>query len=159
VALGSSGAPADGFASDGAPASRWARERLYGTGGVLFHGPAFQVLDDVRGPTPDWAAARVRSTAEMGWPEESWVTDPAAVDGCLQLAVLWAAEVLGRATLPMQIEAYEQYRRPPVSGPLRCALRRRDVGALTASADVRLFGPDDTPIADLRGIALVARPS
>ena len=44
-------------------------------------------------------------------------------------------------------------------GPLRCVLRRRDTGPHAARADARILAADGTPVADLRGIELVARPS
>ena len=163
MAWGGTGLPAgDGFLPVGRHAGvtgvPWGRDRIYGPG-ALSYGPAFQVLEEVHALAEDAASARVRGTAAMGWPDGPWTTDGAAVEGCLQLAVLWAAQAHGLAALPMHIEEYEQYAASAAPGPLRCALRRREVGALTARADVRLFGPDGAPLADLRGIELVARPS
>jgi acyl transferase domain-containing protein/NADP-dependent 3-hydroxy acid dehydrogenase YdfG len=160
LAWGGPGLPAtDGFGPAGAGGAAWGRDRIYGDGGALSYGPAFQVIEEVDGLGDDRAAARVRGTAEMDWPEGPWATDGAAVEACLQLAVLWAAEAHGLAVLPMRIEEYEQYAAAAGPGPLRCVLRGRAVGPLTARADVRLFGPDGTPLATLRGIELVARPS
>ncbi|MFO0659214.1 MAG: hypothetical protein U0165_05205 [Polyangiaceae bacterium] len=44
-----------------------------------------------------------------GW-EGTWRTDPAAFDGALQLALLWADRVLCGATLPMSISELRLYR-------------------------------------------------
>jgi acyl transferase domain-containing protein/NADP-dependent 3-hydroxy acid dehydrogenase YdfG len=157
LAWGQAGGPAtDGFGGEGPGGASFDRAGLYA--GPLRYGPAFQVLDEVQGLGAGGASARVRATAAMAWPDGPWITEAAAVEGCLQLAVLWAAEALGLDVLPMRIEEYEQYAGTK-AGPLRCVLRRRDAGPHAARADARILAADDTPVADLRGIELVARPS
>jgi NADP-dependent 3-hydroxy acid dehydrogenase YdfG len=157
LAWGQTGGPAtDGFAGDGPGGASFDRAALYA--GPLRYGPAFQVLDEVQGLGAGGARACVRATSAMAWPDGPWTTEAAAVEGCLQLAVLWAAEAHGLDVLPMRIEQYEQYA-GTTAGPLRCVLRRRDAGPHAARADARILAEDGTPVADLRGIELVARPS
>ena len=157
LAWGPAGGPAtDGFGAEAAGGASFDRAALYA--GPLRYGPAFQVLDEVQGLGNGGASARVRATAAMAWPDGPWITEGAAVEGCLQLAVLWAAEAHGLDVLPMRIEEYEQYA-GTTAGPLRCVLRGREAGPHTARADARIFAADGTPVADLRGIELVSRPS
>ncbi len=70
---------------------------------VLFHGPAFQVLSDVRIYSGVGASALVDGVVNLGWPEEPWVSDPAMLDGLLQLALLWTKSLTGRPSLPTSI--------------------------------------------------------
>ena len=155
--MGPGGRPGtDGFGAEAPGGASFDRAGLYA--GPLRYGPAFQVLDEVQGLGAGGASARVRATSAMAWPDGPWITEAAAVEGCLQLAVLWAAEAHGLDVLPMRIEEYEQYA-GTTAGPLRCVLRRRDAGPHAARADAAHPGPDGTPVADLRGIELVARPS
>jgi acyl transferase domain-containing protein len=157
LAWGQASGPAtDGFGAEAPDGAFFDRAGLYS--GPLRYGPAFQVLDEVQGLGAGGASARVRTTSAMAWPDGPWITEASAVEGCLQLAVLWAAEAHGLAVLPMRIEEYEQYTGTQ-AGPLRCVLRRRDAGPHAARADARIFAADGTPVADLRGIELVARPS
>ncbi|NUS59125.1 MAG: SDR family NAD(P)-dependent oxidoreductase, partial [Streptomycetaceae bacterium] len=72
-------------------------------GRVLFHGPRFRALDAVHGLGDTGAEATVAGVARLGWGNGPWQLDPAAVDGALQLALLWAREALGQATLPMGV--------------------------------------------------------
>ena len=62
---------------------------------------------------------------EMRWPDEPWRTDPAAVDGAIQLAVIWAREVIGRATLPMAVREARFRAAGLEAGLLRCVWRAR----------------------------------
>jgi hypothetical protein len=66
----------------------------------LFHGPAFRVLRSLDWLAPDGGAATLVGTAEAGWNGEPWVLDVAALDGALQLAILWGFTLSGRPSLP-----------------------------------------------------------
>ncbi|MEW2077453.1 SDR family NAD(P)-dependent oxidoreductase [Streptomyces sp. NPDC013433] len=128
-------------------------------GHTLFHGPAFQCLREVGGLS---AAAGATGTVEglraAGWPGGPWHTDPLAVDGALQLATLWAREVLGGAALPMGVGAFVWHRPGPLDGPASLRVRPGPVGPAEAECDVELSAPDGTPVAVLTGVRLVARP-
>ena len=86
-------------------------------GHLLFHGAAFQVIDDLS-VSADGANATLRGTT---WPG-GWATDPLALDGGLQLALLWTREALGGASLPMGFDAFHAYRTGPMRGPIRATL-------------------------------------
>jgi len=56
-------------------------------------------------------------TSNVGWPQEVWCTDPALLDGGLQLAGLWTRHVLGGICLPMALADFRIYRPGLVTGP------------------------------------------
>jgi NADP-dependent 3-hydroxy acid dehydrogenase YdfG len=123
---------------------------------VLFHGPAFQV---VRGVHEQGTESRVAGLRAAGWPGDHWRTDPAAIDGALQTAVLWARRSTGRATLPMGVDEVRIHRPGPATTMLRCVLRAT-VPATTdeSRCDVALIDEDGGVRAELLGVRLVRRP-
>ncbi|MEU8528854.1 SDR family oxidoreductase [Streptomyces sp. NPDC048629] len=131
------------------------------TGSVLFHGPAFQALVTVHSVTADAARATVLGAEALGWPDADLyrATDPAAVDGGLQLALLWAEQALGGATLPMSVRGVRLLRRGRLDGLGTCDVRPVSIGADHAECDVRLHGPDGDLRMELTGLHLVRRPS
>jgi NAD(P)-dependent dehydrogenase (short-subunit alcohol dehydrogenase family) len=128
-------------------------------GRVLFHGPRFQAIREVDGICAAGAAGVLSGAYDLGWNRAAWHTDPAAVDGGLQLAVLWARQVLGRATLPMGVAEYRTYQIGTYDGPTRCVVRARDVWSDAAECDIAFIGGDGTVRAELFGVSLVPRPA
>ncbi|KOU36217.1 beta keto-acyl synthase [Streptomyces sp. WM6378] len=128
-------------------------------GRVLFHGPRFQAIRSVHGIGTDGAEATVTGLTELGWGDDHWQLDVAAVDGGLQLALLWAESVLGDATLPMAVAECRMHRRGPVEGTVRCVVRATKVHDMGARCDAALIDPDGVPRVELLGIELVRRPS
>ena len=127
-------------------------------GETLFHGPRFQVIRRIEGVGPAGATGVVVGAGEMRWPDEPWRTDPAAVDGAIQLAVIWAREVIGRATLPMAVREARFRASGLEAGLLRCVVRAVSSGEDGAVCDVVLVGADGGHVAELAGLQLVARP-
>ncbi|MBZ4322116.1 polyketide synthase dehydratase domain-containing protein, partial [Streptomyces huiliensis] len=136
----------------------WYSDEIY-DGTVLFHGPLMRSLATVDALSPEGARGTLHGLAALGWPDATaWHTDPAAVDGALQLAVLWATRALGGATLPMAVGGFHLHHRGPARGPLLCAVRRVWAEGDHAQCQVRLVQEDGTPFADLRDVELVRRP-
>jgi len=136
----------------------WGADRpLYG--GVLFHGPAFQVLQQVEGISDQGISASLTGVLASGWPEASWQTDPAALDGGLQLALLWSERVLGGHSLPTGIRQVQLWREGPSSGSLRCELTVLEVSARRARCDLLLLDAQRRPLAALRGVETHLLPS
>ncbi|MCC8454479.1 type I polyketide synthase [Streptomyces rochei] len=127
-------------------------------GRTLFHGPRFQALRTLRGVGSDGAEATVVGVVGLGWGGTHWQTDPAAVDGALQLALVWADHALGSACLPMAVAECRVHRRGPAADSLRCVVRARKVHDTGARCDVALLDPDGTPRVELLGVELVRRP-
>ncbi|MEM7155125.1 MAG: SDR family NAD(P)-dependent oxidoreductase [Myxococcota bacterium] len=134
----------------------WSGSSIYGD--VLFHGDKFQVIESLEGVGADGIAGTLKGVDRAGWTWESWQTDAAAHDGGLQLAVLWARHQLGRAMLPMGIEALKLSGQPVVEGPLRCFARCRETDASRVTADLAFVDAEGRVISELRGAELVARP-
>ena len=125
---------------------------------ALFHGPRFQVLREVRGLTRDGAEARVASVRAADWPDRPWWTDPAAVDGALQTAVLWAEHATGHATLPLGVDTIRVHRPGPAPAMLRCLVRATAVSTDQMRCDIALLDEDGGVRTELLGVSLIRRP-
>ncbi|MFE6773578.1 SDR family NAD(P)-dependent oxidoreductase [Streptomyces fimicarius] len=129
-------------------------------GDVLFHGPRFHALRTVRGVSEHGAEATVAGLRALGWEASGHgPLDPAAVDGALQLALLWGEKVLGAATLPMAVAECRVHRRGPVDGAVRCVVRGRKAHDTGARCDAALIDADGSVRLELLGVELVRRPS
>jgi malonyl CoA-acyl carrier protein transacylase len=135
-----------------------ARAEIY-DGRVLFHGPRFQALRAVRGVSAAGAVAQAVGLRALGWAGDvPWQTDPAAVDAGLQLAVLWAEQVLGGACLPMAVGQFRWHVPGPLAGGVRIVVRAGQVRDQVAECDVALLCEDSTVRAELLEVSLVLRP-
>jgi acyl transferase domain-containing protein len=121
-------------------------------GGALFHGPRFRALLSARF-APQGASARLAGARELGWPAPGARTDPAAVDGAVQLALLWAAQELGRRSLPTHVAAVIVHEGGP---PTRCVLVPRERGAHRTLGDVLLADESGRCVVELRGLEMHA---
>ncbi len=127
----------------------------YGNG-VLFHGPAFHLLDTIDSLDANGATAHGRGVRGAGW-SGPWHLDAAAVDGALQLALVWMHHATGRASLPMLIGRLIRYA-APCDGPVRLELRASAVGEQRAASDVSVVDAEGRVVLELRGIETIARP-
>ncbi|MEV6237965.1 polyketide synthase dehydratase domain-containing protein [Lentzea sp. NPDC051838] len=127
-------------------------------GRVLFHGPSFRSIRRISGISPSGALGLVVGLRELSWPDGPWHLDPAAVDGALQLATLWAEHAIGAATQPQSIRECVVRVRGPVEGPVRCLVLRRRASALDAECDIAIINAHGEPLVELTGVQLVARP-
>nr|MBA2321509.1 SDR family oxidoreductase [Deltaproteobacteria bacterium] len=126
-------------------------------GRLLFHGREFQMIDDVTGISKEGLSATMRGTDALGWSGADWQVDPAAVDGGLQMALLWTQHVLGGASLPMGVGGWHVYG-VPAPGPLKAVLRGSSVGRDKTVSDVSFVDSSGTVVAELRGVVAVLRP-
>jgi hypothetical protein len=124
----------------------------------LFHGPHFRVLQRVRGLSRRGAEARVAGVRAIGWPGGPWWTDPAAIDGALQAAVLWARHATGAATLPMSVDALRVHHAGPAPGTLRCLVHATSIAADQSRCDIALLDEDGEVRTELLGVSLIRRP-
>ncbi|WP_250293801.1 type I polyketide synthase [Streptomyces atroolivaceus] len=128
-------------------------------GRVLFHGPRFHAVRSVHGIGADGAEATLTGLTGLGWGGDHWQIDAAATDGALQLALLWADDALGDATLPMGVAECRVHRYGPVQGTVKCVVRAVKVHDTGGRCDVALIDPDGCPRVELLGVELVRRPS
>ena len=129
-------------------------------GHALFHGPAFQVLDSIDGVDAEIASASLHGARFIeGWPDAGWETDPAAMDGALQLAVLWAREKLGGgAMLPSRVGHVRRYQAGLARTALRGVVTGRDVQPTRVLSDVALIDADGRLFVELEGVETHLRP-
>ncbi|MDP3275194.1 MAG: SDR family oxidoreductase [Deltaproteobacteria bacterium] len=127
-------------------------------GHMLFHGERFKVLSNVRELSTHGALGDLSGLTERGWNPEPFCWDPAAMDGALQLAVLWAQRALGGATLPMAIASANVFCTGALVGPLRCVVQRQSAQDSRAVSDVFVLGPNNELCVALHGVETVLRP-
>ena len=112
----------------------WSIERAYSE--VLFHRAPFAAIRALGVVSDTGATAEVVGARAVGWPDVSFFTDVAAMDGGMQVAVLWGAHVLGRLPLPMGLGAYRIYRSGPVDAAVKVLLSGRRTSSFRAVARV-----------------------
>jgi len=126
-------------------------------GHALFHGPEFQVIRSVDGVSAQGAIGTLVGTRDRGW-TGAWLTDAAALDGGLQLALLWSAHITGDRVLPTAIGSYHAYAPSPDAESVQCRLNSRLVDKLKTVCDLSFVGPQGMLVAELRGVELHRRP-
>lgn len=87
----------------------------------------------------------------VGWPTEPWVSDPALLDGALQLALLWAGHVTGGGSLPTVIDRVHLFE-APVPGRHTAALVGRRTTSNMVVCDILIRSSTGAPVAVLEGI-------
>ncbi|MBZ0157481.1 MAG: SDR family NAD(P)-dependent oxidoreductase [Alphaproteobacteria bacterium] len=81
----------------------------------LFHGPRFQVIEEIEGMSAEGARALLRTTSPSQWMLHSepgrtrWVFDPAIVDAAAQMAIVWAREYRNETPLPARFGRIARY--------------------------------------------------
>lgn len=138
----------------------WSGEPIYRD--LLFHRGAFELIEKVDGISDDGAGGRVRGVERAGWPNgtaNNWQLDVAALDGGLQVAVLWAQRMLGRENLPTTIGELRPYRAAPAPGVVHVAAYRRKVGSLGVTTDVHFTDEKGRRLAALLGVETHALPA
>ncbi|GAB04314.1 putative polyketide synthase, partial [Gordonia amarae NBRC 15530] len=120
--------------------------------GPLFHGPAFQVIDELTTFGQAGGSALLKVKGEAGWTGGEWATDPAALDGALQLGILWASAQGMPLVLPISIGRAVFTAPFPASGDVRCRLAAFPLGDKRVDYDIVFETTDGAPIAALEGV-------
>jgi hypothetical protein len=127
-------------------------------GDALFHGPQFQVIRSVDGVGVDGIAGQLSGTLKQHWTGGPWQTDVAALDGGLQLALLWAGHCLGGRSLPTGLGAYRSFSDQLVEGPLQCTVVGHSEGSSKSVCDITFADHQGRVVAKLDGVELHRRP-
>ena len=146
-------------AETGTPSLRldeWAGEPLYED--LLFHRGAFEVIEKMDGISDDGVSARLRGIDRAGWNGENWQMDVAALDGGLQLAVLYGRRMLSGASLPTSIAEVRSYRAAPSEGFVNAAAYRRKVGHSAVTTDILFTDERGGRLVELLGVENHALP-
>ena len=136
------------------PASQAPLGPTAGYGGPLFHGPAFRVLGLPERLDPARALAPVAGVLARAWPGP-FATDPAALDGALQLALLWLERAAGGRALPLAIAGLDLHAAGPWPTPARCDLQAGPFDRSRGTCSIDLTTEDGRPLASLTGVELV----
>jgi hypothetical protein len=124
---------------------------------LLFHGPALQVFHETPGISEKGMEADLETTQTRHWPGR-YLLDIAALDGALQLALLWNRSFSGGASLPTAMGALRRYGHPG-EGRLRCILKGRSADRSRVIADIWLVDAGGKVIYTLEGVETHALPS
>jgi len=118
----------------------------------LFHGPEFHVIDSIDGATADTLVATLKGSNEMGWLRTERWTDPAALDGGLQLAIVLGHLVTDKASLPTRIGWAKVYRRGQMPSPVKVHVRGHAEGPFRIAFDVLWTDAAGEPLVEFRGL-------
>ena len=121
---------------------------------LLFHGPDFQVIDSLEGVSSIGASASISGIKEMNWPVKTWEADMAALDGGLQLALLWGAHNTKKPSLPTKIGAYHVCQEGPMDGNIRCELTGNITGNDRSVSDILFFDSKDKLVAKMQDVEM-----
>ncbi|MFK7989538.1 MAG: SDR family NAD(P)-dependent oxidoreductase, partial [Sandaracinaceae bacterium] len=148
--------PASAAAAPGAPSGLRPFEGGTYAGPALFHGDRFQVLKG----QPDFGEKGASATlhADATWAMGDWRTDPALVDGALQLALLWTCHTDGGAALPTSVEGYCRYGTGPIGDDARAVLVAREFGPDRSLSDVTVLDGNGQVVFELRGVEIHVLP-
>ncbi len=156
VEMAGSAAVAPPYASAEAPESGegtvWSVDQIYTE--VLFHRPPFAAIRSLDPVFDERATAELAGLRAAGWPAGSWSTDPALMDGGLQLACVWGRRVLGGVPLPTSIGGLDVYRSGPVDEPVRCVLHGRRTGQRKVLVELAFLTEAGAMIAKIRDLEM-----
>jgi NAD(P)-dependent dehydrogenase (short-subunit alcohol dehydrogenase family)/acyl carrier protein len=139
---------------NGLPSWKWDVSEIYKE--KLFHGPKFQVIRSLEGVSEEKATCILNGTNEMQWPDAPWQNDVAALDGGLQLAVLWCKYNINATSLPTAIGTYHRYQNGPISGPIYCELNGKILKNDRTLSDISFFNNEGMLAAKLYDVELHA---
>ncbi len=132
--------------------SVWSVDHVYSE--ILFHRAPFMAVRSLDVVLDDRASGELIGLRALGWPDADWCSDPALVDGALQIALIWGRHVLGGRPLPTSLGALHLYRRGPIDSAVRCALRRVRVGGRHVTADLVYMTDTGTPLGYLQDLEM-----
>ncbi|MDP6945939.1 MAG: polyketide synthase dehydratase domain-containing protein, partial [Myxococcota bacterium] len=131
---------------------KWSPKDVYGE--HLFHGGDFAVIRSLDGVSDTAGTAHVAGTREMGWQGDTWRTDAAALDGGLQLAILWGEHVLGQLSLPTKVGSYQAYTDVLTDGPITAVLKGRAEGTQRTVSDIAFVDDQGRLLAEMRDVEM-----
>jgi hypothetical protein len=135
----------------------WAHDDIYKK--LLFHGPAFQVIQNVAGVSGEGILGTVTGSQERQWRDGYRRTDSAMLDGGLQLARLWGYHSIGKPTLPARIGKVRLFHPGPVDGPVTCRIAGAAVGTTKIVCDMEFTSETGGVVASMTQVEMYAAPN
>jgi hypothetical protein len=108
----------------------------------------------LEGVSEEKATCFLHGTDEMSWPDMYWANDVAALDGGLQLAILWGEHFLNKRSLPTAIGAYHRYQTGPITGPIFCELEGKLLDKDRTISDISFFNREGMLAAKLMDVQM-----
>lgn len=128
----------------------------------LFHGPRFQVIQQIDGLSPAGAGAQVVSTQPARWlsardgSAQGWLFDPALLDAAAQMAWLWSRAYRDESALPTRFGRVVRYR-DVLPEHLHMEYRRIDTADPSLiRANVTFFDAEGAPVLAIEELDSVA---
>jgi len=146
-------------ADSGLPAlhlDAWDGEPLYQD--LLFHRGSFELIENLEGISDHGVGATLRGVENAGWKAEPWQLDVAALDGGLQMAVLFGQRMLGGPNLPTAVDEIRIFGNAPSTGLIRAAAYGRKVGNNAVTTDILFTDSQGRRLTELRGVQNHALP-
>ena len=134
----------------------WGGAPIYGD--VLFHEDQFQVIQGLDGVSDSGISGTLNGVDKASWGWETWNTDVAAMDGGLQLILLWARNQMGGAVLPMSIGEMRMTGSIPPEGKIQCVAQCREASKNRGVADLVFHNQDGDRFAELNSVEVILRP-
>ena len=135
----------------------WGGAPIYGD--VLFHEDQFQVIQGLDGVSDSGISGTLNGVDKARWGSETWNTDVAAMDGGLQLILLWARQQMGGAVLPMSIGEMRMISAIPPKGKIQCVAKCREASKNRGVADLVFHNQDGDRFAELNSVEVILRPN
>jgi hypothetical protein len=141
------------------PTDHRPKAALYGAA-ALFHGPAFQGLEQLEGCGPHGISAHVQAApAPKEWLlqplRNAWLTDPLVLDGSFQMMILWSLAQRHSPSLPCAAAKYRQFKnRFPKEGA-RVVIQITSSAEHRATADIEYLDAKGQLIARIEGYECV----
>jgi NAD(P)-dependent dehydrogenase (short-subunit alcohol dehydrogenase family) len=136
--------------------NEWGGAPIYGD--VLFHKDEFQVIKALNGVGNEGISGTLKGVDKAKWGWENWNTDVAALDGGLQLLLLWARDAMGGAALPMGIGEIRMSANTPPVGHIECTAQCRTASKSRGVADVSFHDEEGTLFTEFKNVELILRP-
>ena len=122
----------------------------------LFHGPDFQVIEELQGISEAGCVGMLRSSASPCRGNNE--SDIVVLDGGLQLALLWERNRSGHQSLPTGFRSLNIYRDTPYAGPVQCVLKCVKASSLGVEWSLVYSDANGAVCADMQGVAMHVLP-
>jgi acyl transferase domain-containing protein/acyl carrier protein len=137
------------------PLDDWSGGPLYQD--LLFHRGQFELIEQIDGISDQGISAQLRGVTAAQWPGQTWQIDAAALDGGLQMAVLYGQRMLGGPNLPTAIGELRSHA-TPTPGPISAVACSRRVGPAATTTDIYYSDASGRRFAEMIGVQNHALP-
>lgn len=126
---------------------------------TLFHGSDFQVIERLEEIGEQGCSALLRTDCSLDGRDDHWLTNSAALDGGLQLAVTWFRDHSSYQALPTELGSLEVFGKTAFNEKTRCVLKVKEVSKLRSIWDIDYLSVDGRLQARIRDLTIHAVPS